>query len=81
MKLYGYSDQGLPHERIEPEALAEVTLVADSAELRKIAASLVVAAENMEQMGSSYSHEHLADQLPEFEGSPHFVVFSPEAAS
>lgn len=81
MKIYGYSEQELPTERIEPEALAEITLVAEPTELRKIAAFLFAAAENMEQMGATYSHEHLADKLEEFEGSPHFVVFNPKAMS
>jgi hypothetical protein len=81
MKIYGYSDQGLPAGRIEPGALAEITLVAGPAELREIAAFLSAAAENMERMGDSYIHEHLADKLAEFKDSPHFVIFNPEAAS
>lgn len=37
MKLYGYKDEGLSVEQIEPSPLAEVTLVATPVELREIA--------------------------------------------
>jgi hypothetical protein len=76
MKIHGYSDQGLPIEEIQPLELAEITLVASPSELRRIAAFLLSAANNMEHMGSSYSHEHLADKQPDFDNSPHFVVFN-----
>lgn len=78
MKIYGYSNQGLPIEEIKPLELAEITLNATPNELRDIALFLNSAAETMELMGSDYSHEHLADKLPEFENSPHFVVFNSE---
>jgi len=80
MNIHGYSNQGLPIEKIRPEELAEITLVASPTELRKIAAFLISAADNMERMGISYSHEHLADKQPGFESSPHFVVFNPIVA-
>ena len=76
MKIYGYSDQGLPIEEIEPLELAEITLNATPNELRYIAKFLNSAADNMERMDSVCSHEHLADKLPEFKNSPHFVVFN-----
>lgn len=76
MNIYGYSNQGLPIEEIRPEELAEITLVASPTELRKIAAFLISAADNMERMGISYSHEHLADKQLGFDSSPHFVVFN-----
>jgi hypothetical protein len=79
MKIHGYSDQGLPAGEIRPEELAEITLVASPAELRQIAAFLSAAAHNMEQMGASYSHEHLADKQLGFNSSPHFVVFNSES--
>ncbi|MDR6841756.1 Imm32 family immunity protein [Pseudoxanthomonas sacheonensis] len=78
MKIYGYSDQGLPIEDIVPVELAEITLNATPDETRKIAAFLLSAADSMERMGDSYSHVHLADVQPEFEGSPHFTVFNSE---
>jgi hypothetical protein len=77
LKIYGYSDEGLAIEEIRPKELAEITLVATPSELRKIVAFLTAAAEQMEQMGSVYEHEHLADRQPGFEESPHFVVFDP----
>lgn len=80
MKIYGYSDQGLPIEEIRPEQLAEITLVASPNELRRIAAFLSSAADTMDRMGAIYSHEHLADKQPDFNDSPHFVVFNAESA-
>jgi hypothetical protein len=77
LKIYGYRDEGLATNEIAPSELAEITLVATPSELRKIAAFLTTAAEQMEQMGSVYEHEHLADKQPGFEKSPHFVVFNP----
>jgi hypothetical protein len=79
LKIYGYSDEGLAVEEIMPRELAEITLVATPSELRKIVAFLTTAAEKMEQMGSVYGHEHLADRQAGFEKSPHFVVFNPSA--
>jgi hypothetical protein len=76
MKIHGYSNRGLPIEQVRPEELAEITLVANPAELRQIAAFLSSAADSMERMGTSYSHEHLADKQPGFDSSPHFVVFN-----
>ena len=78
MKLYGYPDLGLPADQIVPDALAEVTLVASPAELRRIAAFLLVGAATMERMGPTYSHEHLSDKDRSFESSPHFVIAPPE---
>ena len=74
MKLYGYKDEGLEPGEIVPSVLAEITLVATPEELRIIAAFLVSAANSMEKMGKSYSHEHLSDKKPQFKNSPHFVV-------
>lgn len=76
MKIHGYSDQGLPTAEIQPSELAEITVVASPGELRQVAAFLLSAADTMERMGASYSHEHLADKQPGFDSSPHFVVFN-----
>jgi hypothetical protein len=76
MKLFGYTGEDLSGESIQPSKLAEVTLVATPEELRKISAFLQAAANHMESMGASYSHEHLADKQPGFSRSPHFVVSS-----
>jgi len=77
MKLYGYKEGQPPVEGVPVKPLAEVTLVASPDELRRIAQFLNDAANNMESMGSVYCHEHLADKQSGFDGSPHFVVFSP----
>lgn len=79
LKIYGYSDHGLPIEEIEPSELVEITLIANLSELRKIVAFLTSAAARMESIGSEYGHEHLSDKQPGFEGSPHFVVFGSTA--
>ena len=79
MEIHGYSNKGLAVEEIRSEPLSEITLVASPAELRKIAEFLVAAAESMERMGDTYSHEHLSDKQSGFDESPHFVVFNPEA--
>ena len=78
MKLYGYSIEEAKNEEIMPHELAEITLVANPEELRKMATFLSSAANNMESMGKTFSHEHLSDKIPLFVGSPHFVVARPE---
>jgi hypothetical protein len=79
MKIYGYPDRGLPAEAVVPDSLAEITLAASPAELRRIAEFLVNGAATMERKGSKYSHEHLADWDHSFEASPHFVIAPPES--
>lgn len=79
MKLYGYKNGERDSEDIEPSELAEITLVANADELRKIARFIEAAAEGIENRGKDWEHEHLSDKYREFENSPHFVVFNPEA--
>jgi hypothetical protein len=79
MKIFGYKDEGLDPENVRPVELAEITLQADPAELRKIATFLNTCADGMEARGRDWEHEHLSDRVKEFENSPHFVVFNPEA--
>lgn len=74
MKLYGYPDRKVQVEDIIPDPLAEITLVASPAELRRIAEFLLEGAAAMERMGATYSHEHLSDWDHSFESSPHFVI-------
>jgi hypothetical protein len=74
MKLYGYPDRNVPIEDVIPDSLAEITLVASPAELRRIAEFLLEGAATMERMGATYSHEHLSDWDDSFESSPHFVI-------
>lgn len=76
MKIHGYGNCGVPIAQIQPEELAEITLVATPIELRQIAAFLSSAADNMDRMGQNYSHENLADKQSGFDNSPHFVVFN-----
>ena len=74
MKLYGYSAKANLEQPTVPEALAEITLVASPAELRRIAEFLMSSAARMESMGSAYSHEHLSDWDSSFQSSAHLVV-------
>jgi hypothetical protein len=78
MKIFGYKDEGLDPSEIRSAELAEITLVATPAELRKIANFLDACADGMETRGKTWEHEHLSDRVKEFESSPHFVVFNPE---
>lgn len=78
MKIFGYADEGLPVEAVVSAELAEITLVASTDELRRIAKFLESCAEGMEARGRSWEHEHLSDKDRSFEGAPHFVVFNPE---
>jgi hypothetical protein len=80
MKIYGYKNEGLEFGEIIPSELLEITLVANAAELRKIARFIDAAAEGIEKRGKSFGHEHLSDKYPEFASSPHFVVFNPDAS-
>jgi hypothetical protein len=52
----------------------EATLVASPAELRRIAAFLVSAANTMEEVGDRYDHQHLSDHDRSFRTSPQFVI-------
>lgn len=78
MKIHGYADNGLAIADIVPADLAEITLVATPEELRGIARFLEACANGMETGGKAWEHEHLSDNDPSFDGSPHFVVFNPE---
>ncbi len=78
MKIHGYANEGLAIEEIVPVELAEITLVATPAELRRIAKFLENCANGMEARGKLWEHEHLADKDRRFHGSPHFVVFNSE---
>lgn len=78
MKIFGYRDEGLDPAEIRSIELAEITLLAGPAELRKIATFLNACADGMEARGKEWEHEHLSDKIKEFEGSPHFVIFNPE---
>ena len=80
MKITGYSraDVGLPPADVRFIDLAEITITASPSEARRLAAFLNSVADAMERMGPSYSHEHLSDCQPGFEGPPHVTVFNSE---
>jgi len=81
MKLHGYPNEGRPPEQVESRELAEITLEANATELRAIASFLLSAATQMEQLGTRFNHAHLSDAMPQFETSPHFVVFNLQEGS
>jgi len=80
MKITGYStaDAGLLPEQVRFIDLAEITITASPAEVRRFAAFLAATADRMDLIGPNYSHEHLADRQPGFEASPHVTVFNSE---
>lgn len=78
MKIVGHENHDLPIEQIRFIELVEIALEVSPSELRKIAAFLSNAADDMERMGADFDHEHLSDYQPGFEGSPHVVVFRSE---
>lgn len=75
MQLSGYANTELSIEEVVPAELAEVTMCATPAELRRMAEFFLFCASEMDRMGQTYDHIHLADRMKEFEGAPHFVVF------
>lgn len=80
MKLHGYPKEG-PQDVSASAELAEVTLEASPQELRAMAAFFLSAADEMDRMGATYDHLHLADAMPQFTTSPHLTLFrwTPEA--
>lgn len=75
MRIVGYEEADLPIEEIKFIELAEVSLEATPEELRKMAAFLNAAADDMEIMGPLFDHEHLSDRQPGCEGPPQVIVF------
>jgi hypothetical protein len=78
MKIFG--------RRIDPATLeagdelyqmAEVTLVASTKELRKIASFILDAADGIERMSEGYGHEHLSLKRKGFEDPPDIIVANP----
>lgn len=76
IKFWGYKKRSRSRDASEPMELAEVTLVASPAQLRKIAKFMEAAAEGIEKRGLGWEHEHLADKVPGFRGSPGLIVFN-----
>lgn len=75
MKIFGYSNQDQEFENVTSDEMAEITLSATPSELRRIGEFLVACAAEMDRMGETYDHVHLADRMKEFDTtSPHFVV-------
>jgi hypothetical protein len=76
MRIFGYAEEQREEVPAASRELAEITFVSTPEEARKIAAFLLHAADEMERMGSAYSHIHLSDKQPGFDDSPHVTVFN-----
>jgi hypothetical protein len=76
IKFYGYSDAVLEQQQLTPLQLSEVTLSASPSELRSIAKFLMRAADEIEQLGTEWEHEHLCNSEEGFSNSPSFIVFN-----
>jgi hypothetical protein len=59
MKIFGYVQTN--HEPEGLVELSEVTFQASPAVLREVAAFMIQAAKEMEQLGSRFSHSHIQD--------------------
>ena len=77
MKAYGYKQGRTGFDSGKLLTLSTMSVVADSRELRKMAAFMSAAADRMDEMGAEYDHEHLKDEFPEFTESCDFVVGRP----
>jgi len=71
MKAFGFQrtaecDRGDSEATDQPLELTEVSLVADSAMLRRVASFLNRCADMMDQPGAAFGHEHLKDALPDW---------------
>lgn len=71
MKMYGYFG-GSDEEA--PALLEEVTIAASPAVVRRIAAFLLHAAEQMEKHGAAYGHEHFQDFDKAVSTRPRLIV-------
>jgi hypothetical protein len=76
MKIHGYAEEDRIPGEVVSKTLAEITVEATPAELRAMAAFLSSVADHIESEGSKFWHAHLSDAYPQFEESPHFVVFN-----
>lgn len=76
MRILGYTEEQRDEVPAAPRELAGITFVSTTDEARKIAAFLLHAADEMERMGSAYSHIHLSDKQPGFDDSPNVTVFN-----
>ena len=75
MKLYGYTEKSLETQE-SPEALAEVTFVVNPEELRKIANFFNKKAKEIEELGTDFGHEHLADKEDGFDNCPQLIIYN-----
>ena len=69
MKLYGYTEKSCETQEA-PELLTEVTFAVNPNELRKIANFFNQKAKEIEELGTDFEHEHLADNEDGFDDCP-----------
>ena len=75
MKLYGYTEKSCETQEA-PELLTEVTFAVNPNELRKIANFFNQKAKEIEELGTDFEHEHLADNEDGFDDCPQVIVFN-----
>ena len=71
MKLFGYRQNSSPDS---PESLSEVTLVSNPEKLRKLAKFLQQCADEIEQQGDDWEHEHFGTDGEQ----PALIVYNEE---
>ena len=80
MKFFGYpADTSIDCE--EPTRLKEVTLCTDASTLRKISEFLLLVAEEMDQHGDAFGHEHFEDFDRSQPVKPAFIVMGDSSVS
>jgi len=78
MKAYGYTNGNKENEYGYCE-ITEISLAASPDQLREMSKFLLLAAQEMEDMGSSYDHVHLQDRSEHWsEAWPDIVVAKSE---
>jgi hypothetical protein len=77
MDFFGYTEGAKEKKNYQPSRLAEVTVMADPAELRALARFMVEVAKEIEAKGSDFEHEHYSYGR---DGDPDLVIFNPAVA-
>ena len=75
MKIYGYSTDTTK----EPMVLNEVTFSANPEKLREISEFLQKCANEIEESGKDWEHEHFVSKNDKSNNQPALIVFNPNA--
>ena len=78
LNFYGYPTDSDDLEK--PLTLKEVTICCDPAKLREIARFLLASADELEQLGQGFGHNHIQDWAEAWPvDSPDLIVYRPGA--